>query len=566
MPRKAAYLLASIQALPAQTVYASAEASRRQMLAAEAIIPSIDPNEVYELSETLSRIVGPQFQRDVGERVAGEVLRADLVTLVLDLSARLSLDGSERAGGAATPEELAREIGVASKTLQRWRRTGLCAHWVIERGKPRVAIYRDCLRQFAQAHQLEFARACSFRRFCADERARMLEEGRALIAAGKTLNLAAKELAQRAGRSHEGVRLLFLRELGAQRAPRRGVHEQAARFAERAWRLGIDPSRIAQRLDRSESLVRALVDRRRAEILRGVQPSWVELSTFELPGADETIPCAPAARKPQLLGLQDGDVLAAILSARTLRAAFPRDGRAAAERDETRAAAMHYLLRRASRAIDALPKWPERSRIDQIETDLRTALRLREALVERGLIIAWGRADHLCAGAPERLPSDELRSMARAIGNAVREIVTNFDPSRQRFDRAISLAADLALAKLVSVRRTTRAAVRHAAGLPMRLLGDLAQWESLVEPPNSRRDRVMAALAEGSNSPKSFARRADVSPDAHPETLLAAQLLARRYGWGGYAPATVERLAEEDRTTVALMTKRLRDVENRFRG
>ena len=552
MPRKAAYSLATIQALPAQTVYASAEASKRQMLAAEAIIPSIDANEVYELSATLARIVGPQFHRDAGERVAGDALRADLVTLVLDLSARLALDGSEREGGAAPPEDLAREIGVASKTLQRWRRAGLCAHWVIERGKPRVAIYRECLRQFAQQHRLEFARACNFRRFDAVERARMLDEGRALIAAGKTLNLAAKELAQRSGRSHEGVRLLFLRELGVQRTTRRGIHEHAGRFAERAWRMGIDPSRIAQRLDRSESLVRALVDRRRAELLRGVQPSWVEISTFELPGADETIPCAPAARKPQLLGLQDGDLLAVILSARALRAAFPRDGRAAADRDETRAAAMHYVLRRASRAIDALPKWPERSRIDQIETDLRTALRLREVLVERGLVIAWGRADHLCAGGPERLPSDELRMMARAIGNAVREIVTNFDPSRQRFDRAISLGADLALAKLVSTRRTARAAVRHASGLPMRVMGELAQWESLVEPPIVRRERVLAALGHGA------ALRSDNKDDA--------PLLARRYGWGGYAPTTVERLAEEDRTTVALMTKRLRDVENRFRG
>jgi len=543
MPRKASYSLATIQSLPAQTIYSSAEATHRQMLAAEAIVPSIDPNESYILSETLACIVGAQFAAAAGQVVAGRALRADLATLVLDLSARLSLDGSERRGGAATPEELAREIGVASKTLQRWRRSGLCAHWIMDGGKARVAIYRASLESFAANHRAEFDRACSFRRFDASERTRLLNDGRVLVEQGRSLNLAAKELALRYGRSHEGVRLLFLRELGVARRARRGVGEHAGRFAERAWRLGVEPARIAQRLGKSESLVRALVDRRRGELLRGVQPSWVELPTFDLPGADETIPSAPAVRRLQPLGLVDGDILAAIASARALRAEFPRDGRSAAERDETRAAAMHYMLRRASRAIDALPRWPERSRLDQIETDLRTALRLRSILIERGLVIAFGRADQYCHGGPERLPSDEIRALGRAIHTSVRDVVTDFNPARQRFDRAISLSADYALAKLVTARRSARAAARHASTIPLRLLDEVAQWQYTVDPLAHRSDRVVDEI------------------EARGTHVADAKLLARRYGWCSYVPTTVEALADQERTTVALMTKRLRQAE-----
>ena len=546
MPRKASYTFPAMEALPARLMSLTRESVEQQMRAAEAIIPSIDPRSMYALGATLERIVGTSLSAD-GAPVAGAVLRADLVTLVLDLSEQLALDGSERHGGAATPEELAREIGVASKTLQRWRRNGLCAHWILENGKPRVAIYRASLESFRVSHPAEFARACAFRRFDDGERARMIEEGRALIAAGRTLNLAAKELAARYGRSHEGVRLLFLRVLGVGRAPRRSIGERAGRFAERAWRLGIDPAKLARRLGKSESLVRTLVDRRRAELLRGVQPSWVELPTFELPGADETIPAAPAVRKLMPLGLVDGDVIASIASARHIQAGFPKDARASADRDEARAAAMHFFLRRASRAIDALPKWPDRARIDQIETDLRSALRLRAVLVERGLVIALGRADQYCHGGPERLPTDELRSLARSIAQAVRDVVHAFDPSRQRFDRAIALAADLALAKLVNARRNARAAARHFTSIDVRLLGEVAQWQGIVDPFAHHSANVAAEFA------------------AKGPRLAQAKLLARRYGWCGYAPATIERLAQEDRTTVALMSKRLRDAENVFR-
>ena len=526
----------------------SLDALRRQMLAAEALIPTIDPKAEYAVSETLAKVVGAPTILGRGQVASGRELVGDLTTLVLDLSEHLSLSPCDRPGGAGTLEELAQELGVASKTLQRWRRVGLCAHWVVEAGRPRVAIYREALGQFAACHRSEFDRARNFRRFDADERRALVEEGRVLVAQGLSLNLAAKQVAAAHGRSHEGVRLLFLREIGSPVVRRRSVTERCAAFAERAWRLCIEPSRIAARLGKSESFVRAVVDRRRAEVLRTVQPSWVELATFDLPGADETIPNAPAARKLQPLGLRDGNLIEAIESAREIRRLHVRETRAHGDRDETRAAAMHYLLRRASRAIDALPRWPERAVLDQIETDLRTALRLRALLVERGLVIALGRADHFHDGGPERLPSEEMRQIGRALSAAVREVVTQFDPSRQRFERAISLAADYALAKRMPLKRQNRAGVRHASGVAQTLLAEVAQWQGLVDPIAHRAARV-AAILDGSSD----GNRAD------------ARLVARRYGFCGEVPRTVEQLAQEDRTTVALMTKRLRDAEAAIR-
>ncbi|MBI1304735.1 MAG: hypothetical protein GC172_13255 [Phycisphaera sp.] len=543
MPRRASYSLPSLGVIPARTASDPRESIRGRMLAAEALIPTIDPSADYALSQALASVIGGSAGIVGAQVVSGRELIADLTTLVLDLSERLELTGDERDGGAGTLEELAQELGVASKTLQRWRRSGLCAHWIVEEGRTRVAIYREALARYTAHHGAEIERARSFRRIDGDERRALVEAGRALIAAGASLNQAAKQVAAAHGRSHEGVRLIYLREFGASARRRQRSIERIGPLVERAWRFAIEPSRVAERLGKSESYVRALVDRRRGERLRAVQPSWIELSTFDLPGADETIPFAPAARRLQPLGLRDGNLLEAIESAREIRRLHARESRGHAERDETRAAAMHFLLRRASRAIDALERWPERATVDQIETDLRFALRLRALLVERALVIALGRADHFCDIGPERLPSDELRALARSLVEAVHGVVTAFDPSRQRFERAVSLAADYALAKRLPMRRSTRAAARHSTGVAHALLGEVAQWQAIVDPLAHRR-QLVERLVGGTG-----------------ETAVAARLLARRYGFGGEMPRTIERMAQEDRTTIALMTKRLREAE-----
>jgi hypothetical protein len=235
-----------------------------------------------------------------------------------------------------------------------------------------------------------------------------------------------------------------------------------------------------------------------------------------------------------------------ILSAREIRRLFARDSRATNERDETRGAAMHYLLRRASRTIDALPRWPDRATLDRIETDLRTALRIRALLLERGVVIALGRADQAFEGGAERLSSEELRVLVRELSRAVQGVVTAFDPARQRFDRAIALAADYAIAKFVPSRRGQRAAARHAQGVPVRAMTEVAQWQPLVDPMWHHAARVAAELPRGPRAAE-------------------AGLVARRHGFCGLAPRTIEELAAEDRTTVALMTKRLRDAENAMR-
>ena len=93
--------------------------------------------------------------------------------------------------------------------------------------------------------------------------------------------------------------------------------------------------------------------------------------------------------------------------------------------------------------------------------DLRTALRLRALLVERAMVIALGRADQVFEGGAERLPADELRSLVRELARTMQQVVGQFDPSRQRFDRAASLAADYAIAKIAGIKLCEALRAQH---------------------------------------------------------------------------------------------------------
>ncbi len=83
--------------------------------------------------------------------------------------------------------------------------------------------------------------------------------------------------------------------------------------------------------------------------------------------------------------------------------------------------------------------------------------------------------------------------------------------------------------------------------MQVRLLGEVAQWQHLIDPMSHHAQRAAQCIT------------------ARNALAADAKLLARRYGWCGHAPCTIETLATAERTTVALMSRRVRDAENALR-
>ena len=545
MSRKVAYRFDALQALPTALAFAPRETIDRQMRAAEALMEAVDATREYPIDFALFRITGFR-PRDPSDRTAlGRELVHDLGALVLDLSLRLKLDGKERVGGALSPDAAAREFDVSSKTMQRLREDGLCVHWVEFDGVPRVGMYRESLTRFVARHADRVAAATRFRRFSGEESRVLLVAAQTLIDAGHSLNSAALVLAKQHGRSHEGVRLLLMRHFGRTLSAEAKRVERVSRFAERAWRLGIDVTKIARRIGRSESLVRSVVDQRRLARLRAMPLQFVELSTFELYGADATI-LAPASVCTGLdAKIPDDDVMTFLHATRARRRtrAFGRELAMRRAEQEARGAAMHLLIRRAKQALQACGRRPLRTALDAIETDLRWAALLRRALLSSALTIASVRVDQFFAGEPEQLRIDELRALLKALAERLVQVVTTYDPSRQDFESVAALEADFVLAHF-DTQRSRRGAAKHALvdGTTMEaLLGASAPWHREVD----RLWRKREACAR------------------LPEDQRA--LLCLRYGWGGTMPHALTEIASTLRTSIAIATRKLYDAESALR-
>ncbi len=557
MPRAARYRVAAFEELERQLAFAPPEALRRHMDAAERLAHEVTDDASYPFEFVLWRITGFRAANADLTVVDGTRLRGDLATFVLHVSERLVLDAGDRPGGAAPVVALARELGVTEKTLRRWRARGLLVHSVrFGDGRQRVAIFRQELDRFRSRHPTLVADAGSFSRMDDAIERSVLARVRELVAAGSTVNLAAKRAASEVGRSHEAIRQLLLRApialvpprtstrkavpnaRSAARTAARGRSRHEREIAYRAWRFGVPMDRMVERLGARPDAIRRRIDAIRAERLRSLRFEWIELPTFGRPDAAVTVLGAEIAMSDLAPRCDPSDgigLLRAIAVGRVGIGVGDRGENA----EESLVAILNFLKRRAWRGIAALDGTPDRSELDRIETDLRWASRVHRRLVERLLGVALLRIEQALGGAIERRSLDEIRSFVTGGVAVVAEVVASVDPSkRQGPRRLVALETDRMMARRSagsSTQRVGRASARHDPGaLAMPgLFSRLLPWDVILEP-LAGCERLVARMA--------------------PEV---ASLLGHRYGWLGGPPLTLEELAERNRTTVARMTARM---------
>lgn len=132
------YRLAAIAGLAREYAFASAAVRRRVSLRAERLVEAIEPARSYPLDFVVFRLSGYRPE-SAGGLLDGESLLEDLPRLVLEFSLAVPLGPGDRPGGAVPFDELPAEAGVSLRTIHRWRRGGLCCHWVRIGGRVRLA-------------------------------------------------------------------------------------------------------------------------------------------------------------------------------------------------------------------------------------------------------------------------------------------------------------------------------------------------------------------------------------------------------------------------------------------
>lgn len=516
------------------------------MEAAESLVHEIDDQATYPFEFVVWRVTGFRPEDAPPQPIAGATLRGELTTFVLHCSERMALPADSRPGGALTLVELAGELGVVERTIRRWRVRGLTCHRVrFPDGRSRLGVFRSELARFMDTHPDVVDEARAFTRLDSEQARHAAARVRELVATGLTENLAAKRVAHEVGRSHETVRQL-VRRIGGGPRRRTGGADRSARerdFAYRAWRQGVPIERIAERAAAKPDAIRRRIDMARAERLRRARLEWIEFNTFDRPDADLTILGAPSVREGLAPRFEAPEAVTMI---EALGAERPPT-EAAIVQEDLMLAAYNLLKRTSKRMVDRLERLPDRSDLDRIETQLRWALRLKRRLIEIWLGVSVGRVQQVMQGGLLRRPAEEIRRWLEACCRIVDEAIEGVDPlRRQSARRVIALETDRMVARAEGQRgtdgaggsgalpRRERAAVRHEVGsIPLPVLFErLAPWQGVVD---FARHRRLQAHASG--------------------------ILARRYGWRGECPRTLDELAAEERTTVARVARLLASDE-----
>jgi hypothetical protein len=499
--RAPSFKTASLADLYRQLRYAPAETLERQMEAAETLAGEIEAHRAYPEEFIAFRIT--QYRpRAKNEPVmlVGAAILADLGTLVQSLSAVLTLPpDDEKRGRAIAVTDLAKDLGVATRTLRRYHRRGLLLHYVrFDEDTPRLACFARSLEMFRQREPSLLGRAGMYSRLSDEQEESLIAEAiRLHDSEGLSRQQISRQLAARDRRAVETIRSLLSRAEKARggrlfKGTRRMTPRDEA-LVIRAWSRSIPIREIGARLGRSPLTVRRSLNQHRAARLREVSLSWIDLPTFSLPEAENVILSAPSVESGLAPSIREADGIALLV---LVRGSPENPDRSATE--EARLAGYNLLKRRAAQGIEALPDFPTDDELDRLERDLRWAAALKRSLVLAALGSAIVRVEQNLARPLHQQTSELIRRLLRIGIHQTAEAVESADPSREQIagtmtpaiastpvERIAAIAIDKELARQRIGRGASTAGVRHAAGsVPMGdPFADLCAWQGWIELP-----------------------------------------------------------------------------------
>lgn len=447
-------------ALARQMRYTPAVRRRAQLEAAERLYWKLEPERSYPASFIVYRITG--YRADAadeleGVMLVGEAVRLDLLTLVAEVSEAADETPDAYDPPPLTVEQVARELGVTVRSVNRYARRGLFARKLIyptpKGPRKKLAFLRPSIDRFVEARGAAADEAARFARIDEPTRHAILTRARRL--AGRTdasARRVAAHLARKYGRSTDAVRRLLRRH--DERDPRFAIFPlvrptlsaRQRRVVHRALQRGVGAGWLAQRFDKSPEAVHRAALARAASALRDAAAHHVHSPTFDREDAALVI---LAQDNPAYDWLTPALAWAAAAPDRAAPGpATPGPG-FPASRESALFARMNFHRCRAGRRAAALDRYqPAASAVELIAADLRLAASVRRRLAWSYLpVVAAVARQHLGLAAapaparrtPRRRSADAaLERCILAGGAELLAAIDRFDAGRAR-DFAASL-------------------------------------------------------------------------------------------------------------------------------
>lgn len=298
----AGYRLNSIAELARQLAFAPVGVRAGQLENAEELLLEIEPNKGYPVEFVVYRVTGFRDRKAAveGELLTGMALQHDLGLLIESVSDSLDVAVGSLGEPVLTIEDVSERFGVATKTIQRWRRKGLPARrYVFEGGKRRVGFLVRSVERYMAGHSEEVGSGEETKKFesvkfgalATDEPGEMVRMARRLC--GYTTQ---GEMCRRIGKKMGRAALTVLHTLRGTAKGLAALNEAIPEITEemrprvyRAWKKGASLKELGRELSVPNGVVyRAIVDER-VERLNRRKHHFVEDALYREPDALEVL-------------------------------------------------------------------------------------------------------------------------------------------------------------------------------------------------------------------------------------------------------------------------------------
>jgi RNA polymerase sigma factor (sigma-70 family) len=404
---------AKLQELASQLTYSPAEKRLEQIAGAAVLIDEVDPQKNLPWDYAHYRITGFRPKDPTDHELSGKTLRADLSTFIEFISETLEIHADAQGEAVLTLEEVSRNFGVSSKTIQRWRKQGLIAQrYVFGDGRKKLGFLRSYAAKFAAANADRVSSAANFRQLSDEERAGILRWARRMAARPQgRMKEISRRIAKHFGRSPETIRYTIRKH--DQENPSNAIFPGDADAAAKLDRQivtacfdqGVSIESLAERFSTSQSSIHRLVMQEKALRLKSSAVEFVANPLYEHPDADTIIldvlpkgaeekarqPNPPVAAGKKEISLQARDLYAARLPKDLpayLAGVFLEPAmHPAVEEDLVRR--MNYLKYKAAVAIEKIePRAAKPNEIAAAEALLARAGAIKNQLVQANLRVA----------------------------------------------------------------------------------------------------------------------------------------------------------------------------------
>ena len=286
-----------LEELSRQLLFSPPDKRAQQLRQAEALHDELDPQRSYPLEFLIFRVTSRRVSRESQPLLVGDAVLHDLRLLIDALSQSVPLPPNA-ADPCSTIAQVASSLGVATRTVQRWRQTGL--RWrrvpTANHHTPAVVIPESALRCFERRGGLTPGKPAGLARLTLAQRNALLARARRLAQrTGASLHRVARHLARRTHRPVQTVRHTLIQHdrlhpaeaIFANRTGPLSTRDKQVIY--RAHRAGVAVPKIAQRFGRTRATIyRALRERRAAEVFRA-DTRHVKLPLFTRADADAVL-------------------------------------------------------------------------------------------------------------------------------------------------------------------------------------------------------------------------------------------------------------------------------------